>query len=107
MTDLLATGRKVADVARDLGVSEQTVYGQRRQERIDRGLEAGVSTLERAEPDRGQGIRVDHQAVERLMHAAGIQGPSAAPVTGSPRPWPPPRTSSAASSCARHRMGCG
>ena len=47
--DLLATGRKVADVARDLGVSEQAVYGWRRQERIDCGLEAGVSTLERAE----------------------------------------------------------
>ena len=47
--DLLATGWKVADVARDLGVSEQAIYGWRRQERIDRGLEAGVSTLERAE----------------------------------------------------------
>ncbi len=47
--DLLGTGRKVADVARDLGVSEQAVYGWRRQERIDRGLEAGVSTPERAE----------------------------------------------------------
>ena len=47
--DLLGTGRKVADVARDLGVSEQAIYGWRRQERIDRGLEAGVSTLERAE----------------------------------------------------------
>lgn len=47
--DLLSTGRKVADVARDLGVSEQAIYGWRRQERIDRGLEVGVSTLERAE----------------------------------------------------------
>ncbi len=49
MVDLLATGRKVADVARDLGVSEQAIYGWRRQERIDRGLGTGVSTLERAE----------------------------------------------------------
>ena len=47
--DLLATERKVADVARDLGVSEQAIYGWRRQERIDRGLEPGLSTLERAE----------------------------------------------------------
>ena len=47
--DLLGTGRKVADVARDLGVSEQAIYGWRGQERIDRGLEAGVSTPERAE----------------------------------------------------------
>ncbi len=49
VVDLLDSGRKVADVARDLGVSEQVIYGWRRQERIDRGLEAGVSTLERAE----------------------------------------------------------
>jgi transposase len=49
VVDLLATGRKVADVARDLGVSEQAIYGWRRQEQIDRGRELGVSTLERAE----------------------------------------------------------
>jgi transposase len=49
VVDLLATGRKVADVARDLGVSEQAVYGWRRQEQIDRGLEPGLSTVERAE----------------------------------------------------------
>ena len=46
---MLAAGRKVANVARDLGVSEQTVYGWRRQEQIDRGLEPGLSTAERAE----------------------------------------------------------
>ena len=49
VVDLLATGRKVADVARDLGVSEQAIYGWRRQERIDRGLDAGLSTVEQAE----------------------------------------------------------
>jgi transposase len=49
VVDLLATGREVADVARDLGISEQAIYGWRRQERIDRGLESGLSTLERAE----------------------------------------------------------
>jgi transposase-like protein len=32
VVELLATGRKVADVARDLGVSEQAIYGWRRQE---------------------------------------------------------------------------
>jgi transposase-like protein len=34
--DLLATGHKVVDVARDLGISDQTLYTWRRQERIDR-----------------------------------------------------------------------
>ena len=33
----------------------------------------------RAELVLGQGIRVGHQAVERLMHAAGIQGLSGRP----------------------------
>ena len=49
VVDLLAAGRKVADVARDLGISEQTIYGWRRQEQIDRGLEPGLSTVEKAE----------------------------------------------------------
>ena len=49
VVDLLAAGRTVADLARDLEVSEQTIYGWRRQERVDRGVEAGLSTLERAE----------------------------------------------------------
>lgn len=47
--DLLASGRKVVDVARDLGISGQTLYNWRRQERIDRGEEAGLATGERAE----------------------------------------------------------
>jgi transposase len=47
--DLIASGRKIADVATDLGISEQTIYSWRRQDRIDRGLEAGLTTGERAE----------------------------------------------------------
>ena len=35
--------------ARDLGISDQTVYSWRRQDRVDRGLESGLSTAERAE----------------------------------------------------------
>ena len=47
--DLLAAGRRVGDVARDLGISDQAVYNWRRQERIDRGLEGGLTSGERAE----------------------------------------------------------
>lgn len=47
--DLIAGGRRVGDIARDLGISNQTVYGWRRQERIDHGLESGLTTAERAE----------------------------------------------------------
>jgi transposase-like protein len=36
--ELVATGRKIADVAADLGISEQTIYTWRRQDRIDDGF---------------------------------------------------------------------
>jgi transposase-like protein len=47
--DLIEAGRSVAAVASDLNISEQTIYVWRRQDRIDRGLEAGLSSAERAE----------------------------------------------------------
>lgn len=47
--DLVAAGRRVEDIARDLGISDQTIYSWRRQERIDSGLEAGLTSGERAE----------------------------------------------------------
>ncbi|MGL5929828.1 MAG: transposase, partial [Dermatophilaceae bacterium] len=47
--DLLASGRKVADVARDLEISDQTIYAWRRQERIDRGVQPGLTTSEKTE----------------------------------------------------------
>lgn len=47
--DLLAEGRKVVDVARDLDVPDQTIYNWRRQDRIDRGEEPGLTTAEKAE----------------------------------------------------------
>jgi transposase len=39
----------VVDVARDLGISDQTLYTWRRQERIDCGETPGLSSLEQAE----------------------------------------------------------
>ena len=47
--DLIDAGRKVTDVARDLEISSQTIYNWRRQDRIDKGLEPGVSSAEHAE----------------------------------------------------------
>ena len=47
--DLLAAGRSVASLAEDLGVSDQTIYKWRRQDRIDRGLEPGPTSVEKAE----------------------------------------------------------
>ena len=47
--DLIASGRKIADVARDLGVSDQTIYNWRKQEQIDRGQRPGLRSDELAE----------------------------------------------------------
>jgi transposase len=47
--DLLAAGRPVADLARDLGISSQTIYDWRHQEQIDRGEIAGLTSAEKAE----------------------------------------------------------
>jgi len=47
--DLLEEGRSVASVAHDLDLSDQTIYNWRRQDRIDRGLQSGLSTAENAE----------------------------------------------------------
>jgi transposase len=47
--DLVEAGRSVADVARDLEISDQSIYTWRRQDRIDRGLVPGLRSGERAE----------------------------------------------------------
>ena len=47
--DLIESGRIVAHVARDLGISEQSIYVWRRQDCIDKGLIAGLTSVEKAE----------------------------------------------------------
>jgi putative transposase len=47
--DLVASGRRVADVAHDLGVSGQSIYNWRRQDQIDRGERPGLRTEELTE----------------------------------------------------------
>ena len=46
---LLDAGRPVRQIANDLEISEQTIYTWRRQQRIDEGLEPGLSSTESAE----------------------------------------------------------
>jgi transposase-like protein len=46
--EVIASVRKVREVARDLGISE-TIYVWRRQERVDRGEEPGLTSGERTE----------------------------------------------------------
>ena len=40
---LIASGRRVADVARDLDICDQTVYDWRHQDRADPGIEPGLT----------------------------------------------------------------
>jgi transposase len=47
--ELLATGRQVRTLAAELGITEQTIYTWRRQDRIDQRLEPGLSSAEHAE----------------------------------------------------------
>ena len=47
--DLLSAGRRPTDLARDLGISSQTIYVWRRQEQIDRGEIPGLTSAERTE----------------------------------------------------------
>lgn len=47
--DLVESGRPVAEVAADLGVSDQTVYNWWNQHLIDTGCKPGVSSTDNAE----------------------------------------------------------
>lgn len=47
--DLVEAGRSVADVARDLGISAQSICVWRRQDSIDKGLVPGLTSTEKAE----------------------------------------------------------
>ena len=47
--DLVGAGRPVAEIAERLGVTGQTIYNWRNQDRVERGLRAGVTTAESAE----------------------------------------------------------
>jgi transposase-like protein len=82
--ELVEAGRKVGEVAADLGISEQTIYSWRRQDRIDRGLEAGLTTVEKAElvaarkriRELEAELAVHRRATELLKEQAGPKGGS-------------------------------
>lgn len=80
--DLLEQGRSVAQVAHDLDVSEQTIYNWRRQDRIDRGIEAGLTTAEKGELSAARKriseleteLAVARRAIEVLKEQADPKG---------------------------------
>jgi transposase-like protein len=64
--DLVAEGRKVVEVAQDLGLSSQTIYSWRRQEEIDAGERPGLRTEEAAE------LAAAHRELRRLREENAI-----------------------------------
>jgi transposase len=80
--DLLAAGRRVASVAHDLGISDQTIYNWRRQDRIDRGVQAGLTSVEKAELTAAKKriaeleteLKVARRAVDVLREEANPKG---------------------------------
>ena len=85
--DLIESGRSVADVAHDLEISEQSIYTWRRQDRIDRGLVAGLTSDEKAEltaankriADLEAELAVSRHAVELLKEEVHPKGGSRRP----------------------------
>jgi len=80
--DLVTAGRKVADVARDLGLSQQTIDVWRHQDRIDRGPEPGLVSAEREEL-RAAKRRIRELETEIEVHR---RAPSCRAAQGDHRP---------------------
>ncbi len=80
--DLLEEGRSVASVTHDLDLSDQTIYNWRRQDRIDRGLQSGLSTAEAGELAKAKKriseleteVAVSRRAMELLKEKSSPKG---------------------------------
>lgn len=77
--DPVAAGRSVTEVARDLGISNQTIYLWRRQEAIDRGLMPGPTSAELVAARRRIRELETELAVARAMQLLreGVRPPGA------------------------------
>ena len=85
--DLVEAGRPIAEIAQALGISDQSIYTWRRQDRIDRGLEPGLSSVEQGElvaaKRRIAELETELQAMRRAMELVREVVP---PKGGSRRP---------------------
>ena len=75
---LVEGGRKISEVASELEISEQTIYTWRRRARIDAGLQAGVTSGDRAELEaakrRIRELEVHRRATELLKETTRPKG---------------------------------
>ncbi len=95
--DLLAAGRSVAQVAAELQISEQAIYGWRRQHLIDTGQLPGLSSTDNAElvaarrriAEPETELAITRRAAELLKAAVtpkGVSRPSRPAKASPPRP---------------------
>jgi transposase-like protein len=85
--DLVAAGRPVAQVAADLGISDQTIYVWRKQELIDNGQLPGASRTEQAELSAAnRRIRELEQEVAILKRARELLKEQGGDPKGDTRP---------------------
>ena len=88
--DLVEAGRPVVDVARDLGISAQSIYTWRRQDRIDdridKGLQPGLTSVEKAELTAAN-RRIAELETELAIHrrASELLGKVGPPTGGTQR----------------------
>ena len=84
--DLLAAGRRPTDLARDLGISSQTIYVWRRQDQIDRGEIPGLTSAERNELTAAK-QRIGELEAELAIHrrASALLAERSDPKGGSRR----------------------
>jgi putative transposase len=68
--DLVEAGRPIAEVAQALGISDQSIYTWRRQDRIDRDLEPGLSSAEKTELAVAKRRIAELETELRAMHRA-------------------------------------
>lgn len=84
--DLVASGRPIAEVAQVLGVSAESIYTWRRQDRIDKGLAPGLSSAERSELSAAK-KRIAELETELAIHrrASELLGQVVPPKAGTRR----------------------
>ena len=81
---LIGAGRSVVEVARDLEISTESIYTWRRQDRIDRGLVPGLTSVEKAELTAAR-KRIAELEAELAIHrrASELLGKVVPPKGGS------------------------
>ncbi len=84
--DLVASGRPIAEVAEVLGISAESVYTWRRQDRVDKGEAPGLTSVEKAELAAAR-KRIAELETELAVHrrASELLGAVVPPKAGTRR----------------------